>query len=236
MAAQPTRAIWADRARAALTDAPESRHLFVHNDLGIVEAELGDLARARSDYTRVLDGARQVGNVEYQWRAHWGFGRAALRDNPADAVEPLERAIASIERLRQTIPEAGLRAAFMLNRVGPYETLVEAHMATASGPSDESVRLALEVAERARSRALADLLAEARARISDPRLAAVRDEERRSGAGSPRCRSACPRRRTRRRGQRLSRSCRISSASTRRWWSASAATIPRMPRSRIRAR
>jgi tetratricopeptide (TPR) repeat protein len=39
---------WADRARAALPDAPESRRHFVHNDLGIVEAELGELDRARA--------------------------------------------------------------------------------------------------------------------------------------------------------------------------------------------
>lgn len=169
--------VWADRARADLPSAPESRHLFVHNDLGIVESELGELLRARADFGRVLEVARSIGNVEYEWRAHWGFGRAALRDSPADAVAPLERAVASVERLRQTIPEAGLRAAFMINRVGPYETLVEAHMATSSDPTDEGVRRALEVAERARSRALADLLAEARARMNDPRLAAVRDEE-----------------------------------------------------------
>jgi CHAT domain-containing protein len=168
---------WADAARAALPAAPESRHLFVHNDLGIVEAELGELARARADYARVLDVAQQVGNVDYEWRAQWGFGRTALRDRPADAIVPLERAIAIVERLRQTIPEAGQRAAFMINRVGPYETLAEAHMALASTPADEHVRRAFEVAERARSRALADLLAEARARIADPRVAAVRDQE-----------------------------------------------------------
>ena len=33
------------------------------------------------------------------------------------------------ERLRQTLPEAGMRATFMTQRVGPYETLVEATMA-----------------------------------------------------------------------------------------------------------
>lgn len=169
--------VWADRARAELPAAPESRHHFVHNDLGIVEAEVGDLARARADFARVLEVAERIGTVEYVWRAHWGFGRAAVRDRPGDAVQPLEHAIASVERLRQTIPEAGLRASFMINRVGPYETLVEAHMASASSAADDSVRRALEVAERARSRALSDLLAESRARLSDSRLSAVRDEE-----------------------------------------------------------
>lgn len=169
--------VWADRARARLPGTPESRHLFIHNDLGIVEAELGALDTARADFTRVLDVAREVGNLEYEWRAHWGFGRTALREQPAASVPALELAIASVDRLRQTIPEAGLRAAFMINRVGPYESLVEAHMSSASSPTDDKVRLALEVAERARGRALADLLAEARARLSDPRLAALRDEE-----------------------------------------------------------
>jgi len=169
--------IWTDRARAELASAPESRHLFVHNDLGIVESELGDVTRARGDFARVRDVARTVGNVEYEWRAQWGEGRVALRDRPADAVAPLERAIASIERLRQTIPAAGLRASFMINRVGPYETLVEAHMATSSAPTDGAVRRALEVAERARSRALADLLAEGRAATTDPLLTAIRGEE-----------------------------------------------------------
>lgn len=169
--------IWADRARAEIAHAPESRHLFVHNDLGIVESELGNIERARADFSRVADVARRVGNVEYEWRALWGEGRVAIRGTPGDAVAPLERAIATVDRLRQTVPEAGLRAAFMTNRVGPYETLVEAHMATASRPDVEGVRRALEVAERARSRALADLLAEARARLTDPRLATVRNEE-----------------------------------------------------------
>jgi CHAT domain-containing protein len=50
-------------------------------------------------------------------------------------------------------------------------------MATSSDATADGVRRALEVAERARSRALADLLAEARARITDPRLKAIRDEE-----------------------------------------------------------
>jgi CHAT domain-containing protein len=168
---------WSDRARAELSRAPESRHLYVHNDLGIVEAELGDPGRANADFARVAEVARRVGNVEYEWRAQWGEGRAAVRLRPADAIAPLERAIASVERLRQTIPEAGLRAAFMINRVGPYETLVEAHMAMSSEPTDAAIRRALEVAERARSRALADLLVEARARTTDPALMAIRDEE-----------------------------------------------------------
>lgn len=169
---------WSARARTELVTAPAARHIFVLNDLGLVAIELGDLTQARADFTRVLDVAKDLGNIEYEWRAHWGLGRAATasRDWPG-AITSLERAIALVERLRQTIPEAGMRATFMTNRVGPYETLVEATMAGSASPDDQRARAALHVAERARSRALADLLAEARARPSDPRLQAVREQE-----------------------------------------------------------
>jgi CHAT domain-containing protein len=169
---------WSDRARAEIATAPAARHVFVHNDLGLVAIELGDFTRAEADFTRVQEVAREIGNVEYGWRAEWGFGRAmTAAGNGPGAIAPLERAITIIERLRQTIPEAGLRATFMTNRVGPYETLVEATMARSSAPDDEAARAALHVAERARSRGLADLLAEARARMSDPRLQEIRRQE-----------------------------------------------------------
>lgn len=169
---------WSARARAELGGAPPARHPFVHNDLGLAAIELGDLAAAEADFARVREVARAIGNVEYEWRGDWGLGRTMIaRGNWIGASAALERAIASVERLRQTIPEAGLRATFMINRVGPYETLVEATMGGSARPGDEASRAALYVAERARSRALADLLAEARSRMSDPRLQAVREQE-----------------------------------------------------------
>jgi CHAT domain-containing protein len=169
---------WSARARAELAGAPEARHIFVLNDLGLVALELGDFDQALADFTRVVDVAQRIGNVEYVWRGEWGIGRVlAARGNVADAAASLERAIAIVERLRQTIPEAGLRATFMANRVAPYETLVEATMAASNAPDDEPAGAALHVAERARSRALADLLAEARGRPSDPRLQAIRSDE-----------------------------------------------------------
>lgn len=171
-------AAWSGRARDALPSAPVSRHLFVHNDLGLVAIELGEFDRARSHFTRVADVAREIGNVEYEWRAAWGFGRTAIAEGqPADAVAPLETAIRTIDRLRQTIPAASERAAFMTQRVGPYESLVEALIDRATGAGDSDVARALEIAEQARSRGLADLLAESRARMRDPRLQTIREHE-----------------------------------------------------------
>lgn len=169
---------WSARARADLADSPVARHLFVHNDLGLVAIELGNFAAAQADFARVQAVAEEIGNVEYTWRADWGLGRAlTAAGDHAGARAPLERAIGTVERLRQTLPEAGMRATFMTQRVGPYETLVEATMAGSTAPGDQAARSALHIAERARSRGLADLLAEARARPTDPRLQAVRREE-----------------------------------------------------------
>jgi CHAT domain-containing protein len=169
---------WSARARADLGSAPPARRLFVHNDLGLVAIELRNFAQAHADFARVEAIADEVGNVEYGWRAEWGRGRALTAAGDfAGARAALERAIGIVERLRQTLPEAGMRATFMTQRVGPYETLVDATMGDSTAPGDEAARTALHVAERARSRALADLLAEARARVTDPRLQAVRREE-----------------------------------------------------------
>jgi CHAT domain-containing protein/TolB-like protein/Tfp pilus assembly protein PilF len=169
---------WSARARAEIATAPAARHVFVHNDLGLVAIELGDLTQAEADFTRVREVAREIGNVEYEWRSEWGLGRTmTAARNWTKAIASLERAIGTVERLRQTIPEAGMRATFMVNRVGPYESLVDATMGSSRAPDDEPARAALHVAERARSRALADLMAEARARASDPRLHAVRSQE-----------------------------------------------------------
>lgn len=169
---------WAGQARTEAAAAPEARHIFVYNDLGLVALELGEADQAHDDFQRVLDVATRIGNTEYEWRGWWGIGRArAARSDRAGAREAHERAIAIVERLRQTIPDAALRATFMTNRVGPYESLVTATIGEARTAGDADVRAAFQVAERARGRALADLLAEARARPSDARLQSVRDRE-----------------------------------------------------------
>ncbi len=168
----------AARTRVELATAPPARHPFVLNDLGLVAIEVGDLAQAQADFARVQAVASDIGNVEYAWRADWGIGRALFAaGDRVGARMALERAIVAVERLRQTLPEAGLRATFMTQRVGPYETLAEVTFADAIAPDDHAVRDALHVAERARSRSLADLLAESRARLTDPRLQAVHARE-----------------------------------------------------------
>ena len=172
-------AAYAARAAALLPDTIPSRRMYVLNDLGLAAIKLDRPDEARARFEAVGELARSLRDPEYEWRADYGLGLAALADRrPADAQRRLEAAIALVERSRRAVAEADLRAAFMSERVKPYESLVDALMAQSTAPDDARARRAFDVAEQARGRALADLLAEARARLTDPSLAALRRDER----------------------------------------------------------
>ena len=169
---------YAASAATALAGVPPARRVFAMNDLGLLALENGQAAEAEERFRQALDVAEAIGNPEYAWRAHMGLGRAALALGRVDAAEEeLRTAVAAVERLRRTLPEAGLRAGFMTDRVAPHEALVEVLQARSSKDAASAER-SLEIAERARSRGLADLLAEARAGLTDSRLAPIRERER----------------------------------------------------------
>ena len=166
------------RADALVAATPRARRAFTENDLALASLKLGRRDEAAARFTRVLALARESANREYEWRAHFGLGLVALADGrPADAAADLQAARADVETLRRTLPYAAERAAFMRERLEPAGALVEALMAQSHEPGDAFARRALAVAESARGRALSDLLAESRARLTDPRLARVRAEE-----------------------------------------------------------
>jgi CHAT domain-containing protein len=166
-----------EAAGAAARTGPQRR--FIDNDLGLVALALGEVDAAVRAFDDVLVRSLSLGDPEYQWRARYGLGRAALAlGRHADARAHFEAAVAIVERMRRELPEAGLRAAFLSDRNMAYEALVTTLLADGSRNA-ASAGQALAVAERARSRSLADLLAESQRRLTDPRLEAVRDEERR---------------------------------------------------------
>jgi CHAT domain-containing protein len=168
---------YAQSARAAARPGPDRRSF--DNDLGLVALRTGDPDAAARAFDDVLVRSLSLGDPEYQWRARYGLGRVALaRGRPDEARAHFEAAVAIVERMRRELPEANLRAAFLSDRNMAYEALVTTLLAD-EAPGRESGRQALAVAERARSRSLADLLAESLQRLTDARLEAVREEERR---------------------------------------------------------
>ncbi|MEJ7841019.1 MAG: CHAT domain-containing protein [Rubrobacter sp.] len=75
------------------------------------------------------------------------------RDEEARAL--LEAAVGEIERLRGTVTQETMRASFLRDKTAAYDDLLLLHLARGDA---EGTRLAFEVAEKAKSRALADLL------------------------------------------------------------------------------
>ena len=75
------------------------------------------------------------------------------RDEEARAL--LEAAVEEIERSRGTVAQDAMRASFLHDKTAAYEDLLHLYLAS---DDEESVRRAFTVAERAKSRALVDLL------------------------------------------------------------------------------
>ncbi len=67
----------------------------------------------------------------------------------------LEKAVDDLERLRGAVAQDAMRASFLRNKTAAYEDLLRLHL---EGEGQENLRQALRVAERAKSRALVDLI------------------------------------------------------------------------------
>jgi CHAT domain-containing protein len=165
-------------SRAAVRSTDQASRRFVHNDLGLVGLLTGSADNAEKHFTEVLSVARAMTDPEYEWRARYGLGRVAhMRGNFNGAVQQLDTAVAIVERMRRALPDAGLRASFLSDRTIAHEALIEALAAQSMDPGDAFVRRALLVAETARGRSLADLLAEGDRLPTDPALSAARAGE-----------------------------------------------------------
>ena len=155
---------WLADAESRVATAPDYEQVQTLTQLGISYVMLGDAANATRAYNRVLALGRRTGSLEDEWKAQFGLGRAALvAHDPDTGIAHLEQAVTVIERLRATVPAEELRAAYLSRRVEAHEWLATALMMQSASPADAYVERAFNVAERARVRALADLLSEGRA-------------------------------------------------------------------------
>jgi CHAT domain-containing protein len=156
---------WLADAEARLSEGPDFEQIQTLTLIGVANVMLGDAAGANRIYQRLLEMGRRRNSLEDEWLGQFGLGRAALvtRD-PETAIGHLERAVSIIEQLRASVPAQELRAAYLSRRVEAHEWLTAALMMQSSSPADRYVEQAFNVAERARVRALADLLAEGRAK------------------------------------------------------------------------
>lgn len=119
---------------------------------------LGRQAQAKAGYDELLALPALRQNQGIHWRVLHERGRIALAEGEADAAMGLWRsALGVIELMRSAVDTEAAKIGFVADKQAVYGDLLAALMAAQRG--DE----ALEVAERAKSRALVDLLADRQA-------------------------------------------------------------------------
>jgi CHAT domain-containing protein/tetratricopeptide (TPR) repeat protein len=96
----------------------------------------------------------ELPQLRYRLQQRWGHLRLLQGDAPA-AQRYLEQAIDDIERLRNTLVQERLRVSFLDDKSAAYEDLVQLHLL---GKDRQSIEAAFAVTERAKSRALVDLI------------------------------------------------------------------------------
>ena len=135
------------------TDAPVQQ-TYAHLLLADLLVADPAAAEVHAEHARRL--AEDLGLPQLRYRARQRLGHLRLRAGDADGALPLLRAAAEeIEQLRGTLATDTLRAAFLRDKVDAYADLVTLYLARGD---DTSLREAFAVAERAKSRALLDLL------------------------------------------------------------------------------
>ncbi len=128
----------------------------VYAHLRLVDLLLPDVAGSEPHLLAACRLAERMALPQLRYRLNERLGRLRrLQGNDGEAQVLLETAIDEIERLRGTVTHESMRASFLLDKIGAYEELLRLHL---SSGAESNARQAFAVAERAKSRALIDLL------------------------------------------------------------------------------
>jgi len=174
LAARGDRQAALDAARRALSlvsggEWPVQR-FFAH--LRLADLLLPDATQAEPHLLAASRLAERLTIPHLRYRLHERLGRLRrLQGREGEARALLEAAIEEIELLRGTVAHEAVRASFLRDKTAAYEDLLLLYLAR---DGEEGPRLAFAVAERAKSRALVDLLTGAVERVpvasTDPEL------------------------------------------------------------------
>jgi tetratricopeptide (TPR) repeat protein len=163
-----------DTARRALEhvsyqDRPVDQ---VYAHLRLADLLLPDVEGAESHLLAAQRLAYRLALPHLRYRLNERLGHLRrLQGRDEEARVLLEAAVDEIEHLRGTVTQEAMRASFLRDKTAAYEDLLLLHLAREDA---EGTRRAFAVAEKAKSRALADLLAgvveKAPAASDDPEL------------------------------------------------------------------
>lgn len=160
------------------------RYLMVRWLQGEAVRSLGQAATAKDILRTTLQQAEQQMTPQIAQRCHTSLGLlAAAAGNPIEAEASFKRAVALIEELRAPLPAEEFRTAFIADKLTAYNELVRLCL---NDSQQKRTAEALGYVERARSRALLDMLGgvfKARLDAGDPfeadllsRLEVLREE------------------------------------------------------------
>jgi CHAT domain-containing protein/tetratricopeptide (TPR) repeat protein len=128
----------------------------VYAHLRLVDLLMLDVAEAEPHLMEARLIADRLALPQLRFRLNERLGRLRrLQGNDEEALMVLREAIDEIERLRETVTHESMRAAFLLDKVGAYEELLKLYLSRWAEGDPFGV---FAVAERAKSRALVDLL------------------------------------------------------------------------------
>lgn len=128
----------------------------VYASLRLADLLLPDTAAAEPHLLAAQQLAGNLALPQLRYRLNERLGHLRrLQGRDAEALAFLEAAVDEIERLRGTVAQDAMRASFLRDKTSAYEDLLRLHLAR---DGEASARRAFTVAERAKSRALVDLL------------------------------------------------------------------------------
>jgi tetratricopeptide (TPR) repeat protein len=128
----------------------------VYAHLRLADLLLPDTSEAESHLLEASRLAERLALPHLRYRLNERLGslrRLQGRDEEARVL--LEAAVDEIERLRGTVAHETMRASFLRDKTTAYEELLKLHLAKGG---EEGLHSAFAIAERAKSRALVDLL------------------------------------------------------------------------------
>jgi tetratricopeptide (TPR) repeat protein len=128
----------------------------VYAHLRLADLLLPDTSEAESHLLEARRMAERLALPHLRYRLNERLGRLRrLQGRDEEARVLLDAAVDEIERLRGTVAHEPMRASFLRDKTTAYEELLKLHLARGS---EEGSLSAFAVAERAKSRALVDLL------------------------------------------------------------------------------
>jgi tetratricopeptide (TPR) repeat protein len=158
LAAREDREAALETARRALELASEKGWTVgqVYAHLRLSDLLLPEVDRAEPHLLAAQKLADRLSLPHLRFRLNERLGHLRrLQDRNEEARVLLEAATEEIERFRGAIAQEAMRASFLRDRIVAYEDLMLLHLAR---EDEEGIRRAFAVAERAKSRALVDLL------------------------------------------------------------------------------